>query len=136
MTQHTTIADVAKAAGVSATTVSRIINGRYDKMRPATRKRVEKAIKDLHFVPTASARQLRQTHSHVVGILVGDISNPFSSLLAKGIDDVLQQAGYDILLMKVVLFSDYTNNELTVLLSNLIPATLVNSPLLFITIFH
>ena len=99
MTQHTTIADVAKAAGVSATTVSRIINGRYDKMRPATRKRVEKAIKDLHFVPTASARQLRQTHSHVVGILVGDISNPFSSLLAKGIDDVLQQAGYDILLM-------------------------------------
>ena len=47
MTQHTTIADVAKAAGVSATTVSRIINGRYDKMRPATRKRVEKAIKDL-----------------------------------------------------------------------------------------
>ncbi|WP_143456944.1 substrate-binding domain-containing protein, partial [Limosilactobacillus reuteri] len=55
--------------------------------------------KDLHFVPTASARQLRQTHSHVVGILVGDISNPFSSLLAKGIDDVLQQAGYDILLM-------------------------------------
>ena len=96
MTQHTTIADVAKAAGVSATTVSRIINGRYDKMRPATRKRVEKAIKDLHFVPTASARQLRQTHSHVVGILVGDISNPFSSLLAKGIDDVLQQAGYDI----------------------------------------
>ena len=55
MTQHTTIADVAKAAGVSATTVSRIINGRYDKMRPATRKRVEKAIKDLQFVPTASA---------------------------------------------------------------------------------
>ena len=99
MTQHTTIADVAKAAGVSATTVSRIINGRYDKMRPATRKRVEKAIKDLQFVPTASARQLRQTHSHVVGIIVGDISNPFSSLLAKGIDDVLQQAGYDILLM-------------------------------------
>ena len=52
MTQHTTIADVAKAAGVSVTTVSRIINGRYDKMRSATRKRVEKAIKDLHFVPT------------------------------------------------------------------------------------
>ena len=99
MTQHTTIADVAKAAGVSATTVSRILNGHYDKMRPATRKRVEKAINDLHFVPTASARLLRQNHSHVVGILVGDISNPFSSLLAKGIDDVLQQAGYDILLM-------------------------------------
>lgn len=106
MTQHTTIADVAKAANVSVTTVSRIINGHYDKMRPATRKRVEQAIQDLHFVPTASARQLRQTRSHVIGILVGDISNPFSSLLAKGIDDVLQGAGYDILLMN-------TNNSLT-----------------------
>ena len=81
MTQHITIADVAKAAGVSATTVSRIINGHYDKMRPATRKRVEKAIKGLHFVPTASARQLRQTHSHVVGILLSFFSSITCCLL-------------------------------------------------------
>ena len=63
MTQHTTIADVAKAAGVSVTTVSRIINGRYDKMRPATRKRVEKAIKDLHFVPFPTRRSSDLTNS-------------------------------------------------------------------------
>jgi LacI family kdg operon repressor len=105
MTQHITIADVAKAAGVSVTTVSRIINGHYEKMRPATRKRVEQTIKELNFVPTASAQRLRQNKTHVIGILVGDISNPFSSLLAKGIDDVLQQAGYDILLMN-------TNNSI------------------------
>lgn len=84
MTQHTTIADVAKAAGVSATTVSRIINGRYDKMRPSTRKRVEKAIKDLQFLPTASARQLRQTHSHVVGIIVEIFLTPFHLYSPKG----------------------------------------------------
>ena len=105
MTQHITIADVAKAAGVSVTTVSRIINGHYEKMRPATRKRVEQTIKELNFVPTASAQRLRQNKTHVIGILVGDISNPFSSLLAKGIDAVLQQAGYDILLMN-------TNNSI------------------------
>lgn len=99
MSKHITIADVAKAADVSVTTVSRIINGHYEKMRPTTRKRVEKAISDLHFIPTASAQRLRQTQSHVIGVLVGDISNPFSSLLAKGIDDILQQSGYDILLM-------------------------------------
>jgi LacI family kdg operon repressor len=99
MTQHITITEVAKAAGVSVTTVSRILNGHYEKMRPATRRRVEKTIRNLNFVPTASAQRLRQTQSYVIGILVGDISNPFSSLLAKGIDDVLQGAGYDILLM-------------------------------------
>lgn len=105
MTQHITIADVAKAAGVSVTTVSRILNGHYEKMRPATRKRVEMAINNLNYVPAASAQRLRQAQGHVIGVLVGDISNPFSSLLAKGIDDILQKAGYDILLMN-------TNNSI------------------------
>lgn len=105
MSQRVTIGDVAKEAGVSVTTVSRIINGHYEKMRPATRQRVEDVIAKLHFVPTASARRLRQNQGHVIGVLVGDISNPFSSLLAKGIDDVLKTAGYDILLMN-------TNNSL------------------------
>lgn len=99
MSQHTTIADVAKAAGVSVTTVSRILNGNYKKMRPSTRHRVEAVIKKLNYMPAASAQRLRQDHGHVIGVLVGDISNPFSSLLAKGIDDVLQQSGYDIILM-------------------------------------
>lgn len=99
MQRRVTISDVAKAAGVSVTTVSRIINGHYKKMRPATRQRVEQVIKDLGFVPAASARRLRQDNGHLIGVLVGDIANPFSTLLAKGIDDVLEPAGYDILLM-------------------------------------
>lgn len=106
MTRHTTIADVAKAAGVSVTTVSRVINGNYQKMRPATRQQVEETIQRLNYVPTASAQRLRQAQGHVIGMLVGDISNPFSSLLAKGINDILQPAGYDILLMN-------TNNNPT-----------------------
>lgn len=104
MSQRVTIGDVAKQAGVSVTTVSRIINGHYEKMRPATRERVEAVIDQLHFVPTASAQRLRQDQGHVIGVLVGDIANHFSSLLAKGIDDVLKQAGYDILLVN-------TNND-------------------------
>ncbi|MDO4903769.1 MAG: LacI family DNA-binding transcriptional regulator [Limosilactobacillus sp.] len=105
MSQRAKIADVAKAAGVSTTTVSRIINGHYDKMTPETRKRVEAVIKELNFVPLASAQRLRVNKSNTIGVLVGDISNPFSSLLAKGIDVVLKEAGYDIILMN-------TNNDL------------------------
>lgn len=105
MIERVTIKDVANKAGVSVTTVSRIINGHYEKMRPATRQKVEAAIKELHFFPTASARRLRTQKSHTVGVLVGDIGNVFSTLLAKGIGDVLQPVGYDIVLMN-------TNNSL------------------------
>lgn len=104
MNQHATIKDVAKQAGVSVTTVSRYLNGHYERMRPATRERIAKTIAALNYAPAASARRLRQDKTNLVGLLVGDIGNPFSSLLAKGVDDVLQPAGYDLLLMN-------TNND-------------------------
>lgn len=93
------ITDVAREAGVSTTTVSRYLNGHFEKMGEETKERVAKTIKRLNYAPSASAQKLRQNESHLVGVLVGEISNPFSSLLSKGIYDVLQGAGYDILLM-------------------------------------
>lgn len=97
--KHTTISEVAQAAGVSNTTVSRYLNGKYSKMGEQTKQKIAATIKQLNYVPAASARRLRSTKSNVVGVLVGDIGNTFSTLLAKGIDDVLQPAGYDIVLM-------------------------------------
>lgn len=72
MSQHVTISDVAKAAGVSVTTVSRYLNGHYQKMSAQTKERIDATINQLHYVPAASARRLRQTQSHLVGVLVGD----------------------------------------------------------------
>lgn len=94
-----TISQVAKEAGVSITTVSRFLNGKYSKMGPATKQKIEETIKKVNYIPAASARRLRQSQTHAIGVLVGDIGNTFSTLLAKGIDDVLQPAGYDIILM-------------------------------------
>ena len=75
MSQHVTISDVAKAAGVSVTTISRYLNGHYQKMSAQTKERIDATINQLHYVPAASARRLRQTQSHLVGVLVGDIAN-------------------------------------------------------------
>lgn len=97
--KRTTISEVAKEAGVSVTTVSRYLNGKYSKMGPETKQKIAETIKKLNYIPTASARRLRQSQSHAIGVLVGDIGNTFSTLLAKGIDDVLHPAGYDIILM-------------------------------------
>ena len=99
MGKRATISDVARQAHVSATTVSRYLNHHYQKMSDETKARIAQVIADLDYSPSSSARQMRQKSSHLVGVLVGDIANPFSSLMAKGIYDVLQPAGYDIQLM-------------------------------------
>lgn len=99
MGKRETISDVAQAAHVSATTVSRYLNQNYQKMSDATKARIARVISELNYSPSSSARQLRQKDSKLVGVLVGDIANPFSSLMTKGIYDVLQPAGYDIQLM-------------------------------------
>lgn len=99
MKKNVTIADVAKSANVSVTTVSRYLNGNYKKMSPKTRSTIKETIQKLNYAPKASARKMRTDYSKMVGVIVADISNVFSSLLFKGIYDVLQPAGYDVLLM-------------------------------------
>src|SRR5262245_60838289 len=71
-----TIQDVAEHAGVSAMTVSRVIN-HPAQVAPATRQRVEHAIQELGFVPNALARSLLRGRTHTIALLVSDISNPF-----------------------------------------------------------
>ena len=53
MSQHVTISDVAKAAGVSVTTISRYLNGHYQKMSAQTKERIDATINQLHYVPAA-----------------------------------------------------------------------------------
>src|SRR5688500_7768814 len=71
-----TIQDVAARASVSAMTVSRVLN-HPARVAPATRQRVEQAIRELGFVPNALARQLLRGRTHTLALLVSDIGNPF-----------------------------------------------------------
>lgn len=89
-----TITDIATAAGVSKTTVSRYINGRYDLISDATRKRIEKAIQLAHYRPSAVARSLKTQRSYLVGVIVANITTPFATSLLNGISSGLTQGGY------------------------------------------
>jgi len=82
------VKDVAKRAGVSVGTVSNVLN-RPDAVADATRERVEAAMRELDFVRNASARQLRAGQSTAVGAVLLDLSNPFYTALARGIEDRL-----------------------------------------------
>jgi LacI family transcriptional regulator len=92
-----TIQDVAARAGVSAMTVSRVLN-HPARVAPATRERVEQAIHELGFVPNALARGLLRGRTHTIALLVSDISNPFFTQIVRGAEDVAQRNGYIVIL--------------------------------------
>ena len=91
-----TIQDVAARASVSAMTVSRVLN-QPARVAPATRQRVEQAIRELGFVPNALARQLLRGRTHTLALLVSDIGNPFFTQIARGVEDVAQRNGYTVI---------------------------------------
>lgn len=93
----TTIADVARRAGVSPVTVSRVINGAAN-VSPATREKVEQAIDDLHYLPNIAARSLRSKRTNALALVVPDITNSFWTTIARGVEDTARKGGYSVLL--------------------------------------
>lgn len=92
-----TIRDVAKRAGVSPITVSRVINN-SDYVSEATRARVEAAIDELKYVPNMLGPSLRFKQTRTLALVLTDITNPFWTTVARGVEDVAQANGYSIIL--------------------------------------
>ncbi|MYL49948.1 LacI family DNA-binding transcriptional regulator [Halobacillus litoralis] len=92
-----TIKDVAREAGVSVATVSRVLNDN-GYVGADTRKKVMEAIAELNYSPNEVARSLYKRESRLIGLLLPDITNPFFPQLARGVEDELSQAGYRLLL--------------------------------------
>ena len=94
---NVTIRDVARLAGVSAMTVSRVINDQ-PRVKDETRRRVEAAIAELGYVPNGLARGLVRRKTKTIGVIVPDVANPFFTLVVRGAEDVAWRAGYHVLL--------------------------------------
>jgi LacI family transcriptional regulator len=92
-----TIRDVARRAGVSSMTVSRVIN-ESTRVSPETRARVEHAIADLGYVPSRLARGLSAQRTGTLALIVPDVANPFFTLIVRGAEDVARRAGYRVIL--------------------------------------
>ena len=87
---------VAKRAGVSTATVSRVLS-RPDVVAPNTRRKVMRAVETLGYVPNSAAKNLRTFRSDKILVTVPDLSNPFFSLILQGIEDTAGRAGYSVL---------------------------------------
>jgi LacI family transcriptional regulator len=88
------ITDVAKLAGVSAATVSRVVSSAPYAVSPATRARVLDAAQALDYVPNALARGLLKSHIPVVGVVVHDITDPYFAEVVRGVEDAATPGGY------------------------------------------
>ena len=97
---HAGIFDVARRAGVSASTVSRSLRGSA-KVSAHTRERVLRAAAELHYVPSPAASRLASGRTHAVGVIVPFATRWFFSEVLTGVEGALRDAGYDLLLYNV-----------------------------------
>lgn len=92
-----TIGEVARYAGVSVATVSRVLNN-SESVKPATAQRVMAAIRELDYIPNQSARNLRRSESRVILTLAPNFSNPYYSRILAGIGDLAHDCAYSVLI--------------------------------------
>jgi LacI family transcriptional regulator len=111
MTRNVTVADIARKAGVSMMTVSRVINHKGE-VSAATRQRVQEIINRLGYRPSGIARSLATRHSGTIGLVIPDVSNPFFADVARGAEHVACAEGYNIFLCNT---EEDSQRELTVM---------------------
>lgn len=92
-----TIQDVAKAAGVSVSTVSRVLNDRVD-VAEATYEKVQRTIEELGYTSNLAAKSLRSRRTNTIGVIALDLNDPFAIQVLLGINKAIQEFGYDLIL--------------------------------------
>ena len=96
-----TISDVAAAAGVSKSTVSRFFNHRERLLTPDIAARVQVAITQLGYAPSPMAQALSRGRSRLIGLVVADIANPYSVAVLRGAEQACREAGYLVMLFNL-----------------------------------
>src|SRR3990172_9341571 len=91
-----TIHDVAKSAGVSVSTVSRVLNNKDD-VAPETYRKVQAIIKKLGYTSSLAARSMRSRRTNVIGLVMTDVGDPFSVQVMRGIDRAIKELDYDLI---------------------------------------
>jgi LacI family transcriptional regulator, galactose operon repressor len=131
-----TIRDVAKESGFSSTTVSIVLNNApLSRYIPAvTKKRIERAAQKLGYRPNQFARSLRSKRSHTVGVMVFDMTDPYCTLVLRGIENTLYQSSYLPILTDVHNERSRFERYLEMLLDRRIEALIVLANWLFLDI--
>lgn len=118
------IRDVAKRAGVAACTVSRVLNGTAT-VAPETRMKIERAMRELDYVPNELARGMFLQKSGIIAMLVPSIKHPFFSSLADCIEKCLYEEGYKLMLCSTSGSVEREREYLNMFKSNLVDGVIM-----------
>ena len=110
MAEKLTIRDIARLAGVSKATVSRVLNQKPD-VDPTTRERILRLIEERAFVPSITASRLAGGRSRVIGILIPSLTWPLIPEIMRGVSEVVEQSPYELLLYSITREQDRTGKE-------------------------
>lgn len=119
-----TIREVAKRAGVAPITVSRVLNN-SGYFRPEIKERVESAAAELHYVPNQLARSLRFNRTNTLALILSDVTNPFWTTVARGVEDAASEHGYTVMLCNTDENDEKQEQYLSVLLSKRVDGILL-----------
>lgn len=121
-----TIKDVAKLAGVSPATVSRVLNNSAT-VRSDTRRKIEEAIKTLDFRPNESARALVRKNVKTIGVVISELADPFFAQMASAIESTAKKHGYRVLISTGSLDAQKERRAIESLIAQQCTALVVNS---------
>lgn len=122
-----TIADVARAAGVSKATVSRFFNHRETLLTPEIAARVQAAVAALGYSPSPMAQALKRGRSRLIGLVVADIANPYSVAVLRGAEKACQEAGYLVMLFNLANASEREREGIEALASYQVEGFILNT---------
>jgi LacI family transcriptional regulator len=121
-----TVNDIARHANVSQTTVSRVLNN-YPQVKESTRKKVLAAIEELNFTPDTVARSMVTKKTNTIGLILGDISNPFFAESSKIMIEKAQNLGYDVIISNTNHDDANLDNAIQTLLNKRVDGLLISS---------
>lgn len=122
----TTIKDVARVAGVSVATVSRVAND-APAVSNKTKAKVSKVMKALGYTPNANARALVTQKSTTIGVVIPDLTDPFFALLANGVEQVARQENMQLLLSTGLVSAESERDAINLLMERRCDAMVVHS---------
>lgn len=123
----TTIDDVAQRAGVSKSSVSRVLNGNFEYMSEEMKSKILTAIAELNYSPNSLAQSLKKKKTKVIGIILSDISNPFWAEILKGAQEEANRNGYGIMVSSSNEDPELERDNILMLKSRQVDGIIVNT---------